>query len=201
MMGFNVHERVYSTHPFCFSDSFFDSKEIKKIRKYCDRFGLESAKVGSDSVGVENNNIRQSQIKFFNPNDNNGWIFQKMRDGIQHLNDNYYQYDLTGFDHIQYTEYNNTGSKYDFHMDMFCGLNIDKNLTRKLSGVLFLSDADEYTGGEFQIMEGGPDSITTIQQKAGRLIVFPSYMIHRVAPVLSGVRRSLVVWCVGPKFR
>lgn len=201
MMGFNVHERVYSTHPFCFSDSFFDSKEIKKIRKYCDRFGLESAKVGADSVGVENNNIRQSQIKFFNPNDNNGWIFKKMRDGIQHLNDNYYQYDLTGFDHIQYTEYNNTGSKYDFHMDMFTGLNIDKNLTRKLSGVLFLSDADEYTGGEFQIMEGGPDSITTIQQKAGRLIVFPSYMIHRVAPVLSGVRRSLVVWCVGPKFR
>ena len=201
MMGFNVHERVYSTHPFCFSDNQFTDKEIRKIRKYCDRFGLEAAKVGSDSVGSENTNIRQSQIKFFSPNDNNGWIFKKMRDGISFLNDNYYEFDLVGFDHIQYTEYNNTGSKYDFHMDMFCGLNPDRNLTRKLSAVLFLSDSDEYTGGEFQIMEGGPDNASTIQQKAGRLIVFPSFMIHRVAPVLSGVRRTLVVWCVGPKFR
>ena len=201
MMGFNVHERVYATHPFCFSDNHFDAKDIKKIRKYCDRFELGTAKVGVDSVGQENTNIRQSRIKFFNPNDNNGWIFQKIRDGIQHLNDNYYGFDLVGFDHIQYTEYNNSGSKYDFHMDMFTGINGDKNLTRKLSGVLFLSDPEEFTGGEFQIMEGGPDYITTIQQKAGRLIVFPSYMIHRVAPVSSGVRRSLVVWCVGPKFK
>ncbi len=35
----------------------------------------------------------------------------------------------------------------------------------------------------------------------GRMIFFPSFLIHRVAPVTQGIRRSLVIWVTGPKFR
>jgi len=33
------------------------------------------------------------------------------------------------------------------------------------------------------------------------IIVFPSDMEHRVAPVTKGIRYSLVVWFLGPPFK
>ena len=38
-------------------------------------------------------------------------------------------------------------------------------------------------------------------RELGAATVFPSYLAHRVAPVQSGVRRSLVAWAYGPAFR
>ena len=35
----------------------------------------------------------------------------------------------------------------------------------------------------------------------GTLVAFPSYVMHRVTPVTSGTRKSLVAWVAGPKFR
>jgi len=37
--------------------------------------------------------------------------------------------------------------------------------------------------------------------KTGSIVVFPSDMEHRVAPVTKGIRYSLVVWFVGPPFK
>jgi PKHD-type hydroxylase len=40
-----------------------------------------------------------------------------------------------------------------------------------------------------------------IEQKKGRLIIFPSYLLHKVTPIKSGTRRSLVTWVNGPHFK
>jgi len=37
--------------------------------------------------------------------------------------------------------------------------------------------------------------------KKGDIIVFPSFMVHRVKPVTKGTRKSIVIWVLGPKFR
>ena len=42
-----------------------------------------------------------------------------------------------------------------------------------------------------------PEVIT----KYGRAVLFPSFLCHRVKPVTKGIRKSLVVWVVGPKFK
>ena len=34
----------------------------------------------------------------------------------------------------------------------------------------------------------------------GDMIVFPSYLWHRVKPVTKGTRKSLVIWFIGPPF-
>ena len=39
------------------------------------------------------------------------------------------------------------------------------------------------------------------EKARGTLIAFPSYVLHRVAPVTSGIRKSLVIWVAGPEFR
>jgi len=61
-----------------------------------------------------------------------------------------------------------------------------------------LSNPADYEGGEFEFLlvtdELGPRS-------RGSLIAFPSYLAHRVRPVTSGTRLSLVSWIGGPPFR
>ena len=55
---------------------------------------------------------------------------------------------------------------------------------------------DEYEGGEFEFF-----AKDTILSKRGTIIVFPSYMQHRVKPVTKGTRYSLVTWFCGEPFQ
>ncbi len=55
-------------------------------------------------------------------------------------------------------------------------------------------------GGEFQVKTNN-DEAQTLETKQGRAWFFPSYTLHRVAPVTKGIRRSLVLWVGGPAFK
>ena len=71
---------------------------------------------------------------------------------------------------------------------------------RKLSMSVLLND--NFEGGAFEFATYGKEDciITPIEVEAGSVIVFPSWMEHRVAPVTKGIRYSLVTWFVGPPF-
>jgi PKHD-type hydroxylase len=71
------------------------------------------------------------------------------------------------------------------------------NTQRKLSAVLLLNDGSEYEGGELELDVGGNQAPI---KTAGSVVVFPSFVRHRVAPVISGVRYSAVCWALGPSF-
>ena len=63
---------------------------------------------------------------------------------------------------------------------------------------------DDYEGGEFQFATYNQEKCTIDTakfNKTGSIIVFPSDMEHRVAPVTKGIRYSLVIWFLGPPFR
>jgi len=55
---------------------------------------------------------------------------------------------------------------------------------------------DNFEGGNFEISR-----YSVPKMPAGSLIVFPSFMMHRVSPIIEGIRNSIVCWCVGPKFK
>jgi PKHD-type hydroxylase len=65
---------------------------------------------------------------------------------------------------------------------------------------MLLSDTSEFEGGEFQVKTNN-DEAQTLETKQGRAWFFPSYTLHRVAPVTKGIRRSLVLWVGGPAFK
>ena len=78
---------------------------------------------------------------------------------------------------------------------------------RKLSVTISLSDETEYEGGDFEFdfrksKEGSniPHICKEIRPK-GSIVVFPSFVWHRVKPVISGTRHSLVIWNLGWPFR
>lgn len=84
---------------------------------------------------------------------------------------------------------------YDWHVD-FGG---KVHSCRKLSLSVQLTDPEEYEGGELQLMTGSKPQVM-IKEKGG-VVVFPSYMLHRVTPVSKGERMSLVTWMHGLPFR
>ena len=80
-------------------------------------------------------------------------------------------------------------------------------LIRKVSVTVCLNDYKEYQGGELEIAMDGPPhlpkkihDLRNIASK-GTVLVFPSFVWHRVKPVPSGTRYSLVIWTDGKPYR
>jgi len=192
--------RSYSkiTEPWIFADDCFTKEEIERIEQYCSTKKLDKAStVGSDSSSRVSNNC-------FNDVDHeNEWFISRINHAIEKVNERFYGFDLYGYSYFQYAEYEGSeGGKYDAHTDLIFGENKPEYMidTRKLSLSLLLNEPEEdFVGGEFFIHLSGNPSLHAL--KKGQMIVFPSYMLHGVKPVLSGVRKSIVIWVEGPKFK
>lgn len=198
----NSTERERIVYPFCFIKELFNKEEIGKIFDYTKALETEDSYVGGGGEGgVVDVGIRNSKTRFFMPCEDSNWIFEKINGGIEHINDYYYNFDLTGYDSIQYTAYSGErASFYNWHVDAFFGGMAEHH--RKLSIVVMLSEQDkEFFGGDFQITQGDQDDPMTIKLEKGMMIAFPSFMMHRVTPVVRGMRQTLVTWVTGPRFR
>ena len=139
---------------------------------------------------------------------------------IQKANRENFLYDLYDIDggSIQYTHYG-VGDYYTWHNDgdistafkprlmPGSGINISEDqvfhkgeCVRKLSFSLQLSDPKDYRGGEVEFYDSANKRYFAPKQR-GTLIVFDSRLKHRVRTVKSGLRKSIVGWGVGPRWR
>ena len=158
---------------------------------------LEDGKLGNNSRN--NKGLRKSKLAWISYNH---WISGMMAHYVREANENFFNYDLTNWaSDIQYTEYNQKGSHYGWHCDTGDAYILNGCESRKLSISLLLSDPDEYEGGEFQLQLCGRDDMITLKPPLGYAIIFPSTSVHRVRPIKSGKRVSLVGWYGGPNFR
>jgi PKHD-type hydroxylase len=166
---------------------------VDEIRKNLDTKELHDAQIG-DNGGEVNTSKRRSKIFWLPKTDEFIELYKAFHELIGKCNADFYQFKLTEItEQIQYTVYNSDDQGYyDWHIDM--GPN---KARRKLSLVCQLSDPSEYEGGELQINTG---NILIPEKEKGTVILFPSYLLHRVTPVTKGTRRSLVLWVEGPAF-
>ena len=104
-----------------------------------------------------------------------------------------WNYDLTETEKIQIGKYG-VGGFYKWHID---GNSLEEN-PRKLSFSLVLSDTQNFNGGLFEF-ENTKNDQPILEQ--GSIIVFPSFLKHRVTPVTEGERISAVTWMHGTKFK
>lgn len=153
--------------------------------------GEASAPAPGDATG--GSRYRVSRIGWLQPTPGNLWVFHRL--GVLFaLANARFGFELEGFlDPLQYTLYG-PGEFFDWHLD----IGSDETCARKLSVTVQLSAADEYAGGELEFLNI-PEFRT--ERAAGDATVFPAYLAHRVSPVTSGERRSLVAWACGPSFR
>ena len=148
------------------------------------------------------------------------WLGGFMWHYIQRANRENFLYDLRCIDgeSMQYTQYG-VGQFYGWHNDagisgaykpQYVGnrqeglandfVNENIELVRKLSFVLQLSDPDDYEGGNLQLLDEAGRSYFA-PRKRGTVILFDSRTMHRVLPVKSGLRKSIVGWTVGPRWK
>jgi len=181
-------------HPFVTWDGGFTEQELQSIIEYCDKLPVSPATLGDSEVHTE---YRRSDVAWVPSNPETMWIFDRLAWILKQLNSQFYQFDMYGFcEDAQYTVYNDyCQGNYDWHVDA----GATTSAPRKLSLVLQLSNPEEYSGGNLEILTGR-DS-TAVNKKLGLISVFPSYVLHRVTPVTEGTRKSLVIWASGPKFR
>jgi PKHD-type hydroxylase len=89
---------------------------------------------------------------------------------------------------FQFTEYK-VGEYYNWHTDS----SADGEYAKRYCSVVIQLNND-YTGGDLQMKIDEKEDNITFENGIGNLFVFLSEINHRVTPVDSGIRYSLVSW-------
>ena len=146
---------------------------------------------------------------------NDRWIYKEVQPYVHRANADAgwnFQWDFS--ESMQFTKYNK-GQYYDWHCDGWDRPYLRKEgdpsngKIRKLSVTVSLSEGGvDYKGGEleFDFRNLDPDKKRNIRKckeilPKGSLIIFPSFVWHRVCPIKKGTRHSLVMWNLGWPFK
>lgn len=146
-----------------------------------------------------NEHLRKSEIGWLNPDGEQRWLFERIRECTNAVNADCFRYALIGFEGIQFTKYSYKAGQSDFYSSHRDTAVLPGGTIRKLSFTIQLSDPETYTGGDVVLYNSLIDTVP-LNRDAGSISFFPSYLIHEVAPVTKGVRYSLVGWACGPAF-
>ena len=192
--------------------------------KFCDdviKHGLNNTEAVAITGGYANKKLTKDQLKDIKKKRNSdivwlddAWIYKEIHPYIHQANKLAgwnFQWDRS--ESCQFTKYKKD-QYYDWHCDSW-----DKpyqtqqgdpshGKIRKLSVTVTLSDPKNYKGGEleFDFRNMDPNKKSNIRKcteilPKGSLVVFPSFVWHRVCPVKSGERNSLVIWNIGYPFQ
>lgn len=154
-----------------------------------------SAKQAAVADPGDQDGYRDSRVCWLRPSEETNWIFAKSLELISQVNQANYSMELSGFtEPLQLAEYG-PGQHYDWHLD----LGNERFSVRKLSFIVQLTEPADYEGGAVELLFNRAPQAAP--KSRGAMIVFPSYVLHRVNPVTWGARKSLVGWIGGPPLR
>ena len=159
----------------------------------------EKAKIFGDTTPY---NIRKSDVVWIRGQ----WVYDLIWKYMSAANEQAgWKYNIIAAEDCQITRYTKDGF-YSWHKDGIGSHNDVHNEpdsneflhgnTRKLSMSIILNS--NFEGGDFE-MRDLDNRVPRLEE--GSIIVFPSFIEHRVAPVTKGIRYSLVAWFVGPPFK
>lgn len=179
---------------YVYFDHMFQTAEIQHLMKQWSEQEADDAVMSSGSDN-EKGQLRKSTVQFLDNDTTNRWVYDKLAMVVQQANMQSYGFDLQGFkEQLQLTRYS-TGDHFQWHMD-FGPREISH---RKLSITVQLSDPADYEGGD--LLFRANDKEIPAPRTQGTVVVFPSFVQHRVTPITKGVRRSIVGWAAGHPYR
>lgn len=212
-------------HYYWYFQSALPNRLCNDILEYGKKNALQTAVTGTDVI----ENLTEEQLKNIQLTRksevvwlNDQWIYNEIYPYLKSANENAgWNFEYSWSESCQFTKYS-VGNYYGWHCDSHENPYIkDENdplngKIRKLSMTISLSDPDEYEGGnlEFDFRNTGGDEwvnkdsnninnyrLCTEIRPRGSIVVFPSFVWHRVTPVTKGTRYSLVVWTCGQPYK
>lgn len=178
---------------FIYYEGLFLPHEINTILDFWEDEKTIKATISGDEK--YNDALRKSSVMFIDNTQKNDWIYNKLASLAIKTNNERYWFDLLGFhQELQLTRYSKDDF-FDWHLDFGAG----EISARKLSMTVQLSDEDAYEGGDLQFMVN--QKIVNAPRKKGTIVIFPSFIMHRVTPITKGTRQSIVGWVTGPPYR
>ena len=201
---------------------YFQSAIPERICDDIVRYGKSLQDQMAVTGGYGNRPLNKNQVKDLKKKRNSDivwmndrWIYREIQPYIHQANRNAgwnFEWDFS--ESCQFTKYTKD-QFYDWHCDSWDRPYIREHANdpshgkiRKLSVTVTLSDPKDYKGGEleFDFRQNDPDKKRQIRKckeilPKGSLVVFPSFVWHRVCPVTKGERNSLVIWNLGYPFR
>lgn len=175
-------------------ENAFSTAELQTIESYGDSLAQQKADLSGKRADYDA--IRVTRVAWIERKAETAWLYGRLEEMVLRLNEQYFKYELYGLaESFQYTVYHGSeGGYFDWHKDHG---NAHEE-PRKISLSLQLSEGDAYEGCDLELH--GAD-VQVAPRTRGTMIAFPSYMLHRVTPIVSGIRKSLVIWAAGPEFR
>jgi len=193
--------------------------------KICDdiiKHGLSQAETMARTGGYSNKELTKDQVRDMKRKRNSDlvwlddtWIYKELHPYIHQANKFAgWNFDWDRSESCQFTKYK-LNQYYDWHCDSWDKAyekeGPDNGKIRKLSMTCQLTDGSEYEGGELEFDFRNYDPHMREESKhlrqakeilpKGSIIVFPSFVWHRVKPVTKGTRYSLVMWNLGYPFK
>jgi PKHD-type hydroxylase len=173
--------------------NFLTKEECEIIIDYANKKNKQIAGIGDNAIDKK---TRKNKVVWFGEKDASlAWLYKKIAGFVSNENTKHYKFDLYGLtEDLQFTIYDTIDDHYKWHYDSG-GASV-----RKLSLSIQLSNPKDYEGCELEFIEtenGNKDLL----KPQGTIILFPSYLAHRVTPLTSGTRYSLVTWIGGPNFK
>lgn len=183
--------------PYAYWDDFLTREELDILQLKAQQSTIDASIGGVKGYNIDTG-YRRTKVTWLPFNQETGWVFERIGDVVGKLNTRFYRFDIDGFgEQIQLSNYTSDDSgTYNWHIDS----GDMGERVRKMSVVVQLSEPGEYEGGDLQILHTS-DKPLTVEKKRGRLVMFPSYTIHKVTPVTAGHRQSLVAWLFGNPLR
>lgn len=180
-----------TNEPFLYIENCFDEGACKRIIEKCESNNPLQAEIGFGDFATVDKSIRDVSRYEMPVNIGIGATLT----GIGfNANANYFKFNIEKSNQCDFLRYDENGH-YVSHIDTF----IDPALyeCRKLTILLFLND--DFEGGKLYLQLG--DKKIYPPQSVGTVLIFPSFLLHGVEPVTSGIRRSVVTWLVGEWFK
>ena len=176
---------------------------------------MDTSKLMGSQVHLEKRNSRNAWIP------TSHWLGGLMWYYFNKANKEFFHYDLECIDgeSMQYTHYE-LNQHYDWHQDEGIAsyykpkasggraderrvedfINEKAERVRKLSCSLQLSHEEDYEGGGTQVLDVD-NTMVTLPKGRGSLFFFDSRLAHRAKTVNKGLRKSLICWAIGPRWK
>jgi PKHD-type hydroxylase len=192
--------------------------------KFCNEI-IEYGRMQKEELGIigffGNKNLEKKDLKSLQKKRDSNivwmrdkWIYKEILPYVEIANKKAgWNFDLNFSESCQFTKYS-SNQHYGWHCDSWDrpynkpDSPKEHGKIRKLSVTCSLSNPEDYQGGELEFNFNDPEKdkkqnirkCTEILPR-GSIVVFPSFVWHRVCPVKKGTRYSLVIWNLGYPYK